>query len=158
MTWKHVKRRPLSRRARGDDRDGGQITLAVVIFSVGALMIVSLVYFQGIKLRAGREAGNIAEETARAGAGQLDRSRAYTSGVKAVDPAAAVASARAYLASRGHQGDVTGSVVPVGGAQIRVTVTITRPAPLLSLIGVSTITVTRSATADLIVGVQGPGR
>lgn len=149
------------RRGRRDRRprgDGGQITIGVVILSVGALLVVSLVYFQGVKLRAGREAGNIAEEASRAGAGQLDRGRAYTSGTAVIDPAAAIARARAYLAASGHNAGVSGTVALIDGNKIKVTVTITRPAPMLSLIGLSAVSVTRSATADLTVGVRGPGQ
>lgn len=150
-----IRRGARGRRAYGD---AGQITIGVVILSVGVLLVVSLVYFQGVKLRAGREAGNIAEEASRAGAGQLDRGRAYTSGTAVVDPAAAVARARAYLAASAQNGGVSGTVAVIGGNKVKVTVTITRPAPMLSLIGVSAVTVTRSATADLTVGVRGPGR
>ncbi|MFF5265193.1 hypothetical protein ACFY4C_40450 [Actinomadura viridis] len=117
-------------------------------------MVISMVHFQGLKLRAGREAGSIAEEAARAGAGQLNRSRAYSTGVKVVDPAAAARQARAYLNASGAPGTVT----TVGSRQVRVTVTITRPTPMLSIIGVGSVSVTRTATADLVTGVEGPDR
>jgi len=138
----------------GPDRDRGQITVAVVILAVGALTVVGLVYFGGLKLRAGREAGNIAEEAARAGAGQLGAGT-YTGGTATLDPAAAVARARAYLASASQaNGGVSGTVTLVSGTRVRVTVTVTRPAAMLDLIGASSIGVTRSATADLTVGVR----
>ncbi|MGP4030105.1 pilus assembly protein TadG-related protein [Actinomadura sp. 3N407] len=121
-----------------------------MLLAVGALMVTSLVYFQGLKLRAGREAGNVAEEAARAGAGQLNRAQVYRTGVKSIDPEAAVRQARAYLAGAGQRGTVT----TVGARRVRVTVTISRPAPMLSLIGVETVTATRTATADLVTGVD----
>ncbi|TDC79754.1 hypothetical protein E1285_35685 [Actinomadura sp. 7K507] len=130
--------------------DRGQVTVFVVLLSLGALMVTSLVYFQGLKLRAGREAGNVAEEAARAGAGQLNRAQVYRTGVKSIDPEAAVRQARAYLARAGQRGTVT----TVSTRRVRVTVTISRPAPMLSLIGVETVTVTRTATADLVAGVD----
>ncbi len=145
-------RRELTRRhPTVESRDRGQVTVFVVILSVGILLVISMVYFQGLKLRVGREAGNIAEEAARAGAGQLDRERAYRTGVTVVDPAQAVTQARTYLAAAG----VTGTATAVGTRQVRVTVTVTRPAPILSIIGMESVSVTRSASADLVVGVQG---
>lgn len=124
-------------------RQQRQLTVAAAILAVAVLMVVGLVYFGGLKLRVGREAAAIAEESARAGAGELDRSRAYTSGRKVVDPAAAVARARHYLAAASQNGGVTGSVALEGGTTVRVTVTVTRPAAMLDLIGVSSISVTQ---------------
>jgi hypothetical protein len=146
-----VRRVALRRLATGEPRDAGHVTLFVAILSVGVLLVISMVYFQGLQLRAGREAGNLAEEAARAGAGQLDRDRAYRTGVSVVDPSAAVVQARAYLAAAG----ATGTATAVGTRQVRVTVTITRPAPILSIIGIGSVSVTRTATADLVVGVEG---
>jgi hypothetical protein len=129
--------------------DAGSVTVATLILAVGFLMVVSLVYFQGVKLRAGRQAGNIAEEAARAGAGQLDRDRAYSSGATAVDAFAARSQARAYLTAAGVSGTVTVSAA----RSVTVTVTFTQPAPGLGLIGVDSISVTRTASATLVPGV-----
>jgi Flp pilus assembly protein TadG len=134
-------------------RDEGSITLLVVVFFVALLAAVGLVVDGGTKLRAAREASAVAEEAARAGVGRIDRDRAYTQGGPfVVDRSAALAAARAYLASSGN----TGSVSIVGAQTIRVTVTVSKPAILLSAIGIGDLQVTKTATADLLQGVERP--
>jgi hypothetical protein len=138
---------------KSETRDQGSITLIVLVFFLALLAAAGLIVDGGAKLRAAREASAVAEEAARAGAGQVDRDRAYTRGGRfIVDRSAAVAAARAYLASSGNKGSVS-----VAGAQkIRVTVTISRPTILLSAIGIRTVHVTKTATADLLQGVERP--
>jgi hypothetical protein len=45
-----------------------------------------------------------------------------------------------------------------GTRSIRVTVTVDKPTVLLSLIGIGHLHVTKTATADLLEGIQGPNR
>jgi len=143
-------------RGRGGCWGGerGSYTLLAAVLALIFLLLAGMVYDGGAKLRAGQLADNIAQEAARAGAGQVDRSRAYTSGTYVVDQSAAVTAAQSYLRATGH----TGTVTPVGTDQIRVTVTIHASTVLLSLAGITSMDVTRSATANLLSGVQGPGR
>lgn len=135
--------------------DRGSITLLVVVFFIALLAAAGLVVDGGAKLRAARQASAVAEEAARAGAGQIDRSRAYAHGGRfVIDHQAAVTAARTYLTNTGNAGTVS-----VTGAQtIRVTVTITRSTILLSAIGIDHIHATKTATADLVQGVQAPGK
>jgi Flp pilus assembly protein TadG len=114
-------------------RDQGAITLLVVVFFVALLAAAGLVVDGGAKLRAAREASAVSEEAARAGAGRIDRDRAY-------------------LASSGN----TGSVSIIGAQKIRVTVTVSKPTLLLSAIGIDDLHVTKTATADLLQGVDRP--
>ncbi|WP_067889782.1 pilus assembly protein TadG-related protein [Actinomadura chibensis] len=134
--------------------DAGSYSLLAIVLGFIFLLLVGMVYDLGGKLRAGQRAGNLAEEAARAGAGQIDRDGAYSGGRLVVDRAAAVRASRAYLAAAGESGSVT----PVGATRIRVTVTVTQPTVLLSMIGVGPTRVTRTATADLLTGIEGPGR
>jgi hypothetical protein len=135
--------------------DRGSITLLMVVFFVALLAAAGLVLDGGAKLRAAREASAVAEEAARAGAGQVDRGRAYATGGRfVIDRGAAVAAARAYLTSSGN----TGTVAVAGAQKIRVTVTISKPTVLLSAIGIGQIHVTKTATADLVQGVEGDSR
>ena len=83
----------------------------------------------------------------------VDRSAAYRSGTFEVDEAQGLAAARAYLADAGH----SGSVAFDGPKRIRVTVTLSQPTLVLSLIGMDTMTSTGSAVASLVTGVTGPG-
>ena len=57
------------------------------------------------------------------------------------------------MADAGYRGSVN-----VGPESISVTVTVTQPTKILSIIGIDSMTVTRTATAALVTGVTGPGR
>lgn len=135
--------------------DQGSVTPYVLIFIVVLMMFIGLVVDGSAKLRAGWEAVGIAEEAARAGAGQVDRADAYAGkGRFAVDRGAAVRAARAYLSASGHAGTVN-----VAGAQsIRVQVSVTKPTWMLSIVGISSVSQTADATANLVPGVEGSGR
>jgi Flp pilus assembly protein TadG len=141
-----------SRRHRvGGDR--GSLTLMLTALFVSLLALAGLVIDGGAKLDAAGTAASIAQEAARAGADQVNRPTAYSKGTFVVSPAEAVAAASQYLASAGYQG----TVQVTGPRAIRVTVTIVKPTKVLSLIGITTIKVTESATATLVTGVTGPG-
>lgn len=134
-------------------RDQGSITLLVVVFFLALLAAAGLIVDGGAKLRAAREASAVAEEAARAGAGRVDRDRAYTRGGRFImDHSAAVAAARAYLTNSGNKG----SVSVADAHKIRVTVTVSSPTVVLSAIGIRTVYITKTATADLLQGVDTP--
>jgi Flp pilus assembly protein TadG len=138
-------------KSRNAGNDKGTITLLTVIFFLALLAAAGLVIDGGAKIRAAREASAVAEEAARAGAGQIDRNRALARGGRfVIDRNAAVTAAQAYLASSGN----TGSVSVIGAQRIRVTVTISKPTVLLSAIGIGEVHVTKTATAELIQGVE----
>ena len=136
-----------------EDRERGSLTLMLAVLMVVLLALAGLVIDGGRKLNQSSRAYAIAEEAARAGAGLVDTSAAYRSGRLVIDEAAALAAARAYLADAGY----TGSVSPAGTQRIRVTVTVTQPTLVLSLIGVDSMTSKGSAVASLVTGVTGPG-
>lgn len=138
------------RRARSDS---GSLTLMLAVLMVAILALAGLVIDGGRKLDATQKAYAIAQEAARAGAGQVNTSAAYRSGSYQVDPQQARAAALAYLASAGYQG----SSVTVSGNQIRVTVRVRESTTLLPLVGISAFTSTGSAVASLVTGVTGPG-
>ncbi len=140
--------------APGGGQDAGSLTLLLTVLMVALLALAGLVIDGGRKLNQSASAYAIAQEAARAGAGMVDRSAAYRSGIFRVDEWQALAAARAYLASAGY----TGSVSAEGTQQIRVTVTVTERTLVLSLIGIDTMTSTGSAVASLVTGVTGPGR
>ena len=134
-------------RLRGDD---GTLTLFTAITVIGLLVALGFIVDAGQKLQAGQQARAIAEEAARAGAGQVNRSAAYAhGGTFTVDPAAA--AARAYLAQTGHAGAVT----VTGDRTIQVTVTITERAVFTAIIGISQVSATQTATANLFQGITG---
>jgi Flp pilus assembly protein TadG len=149
----------MTRRYRSRaDRERGSLTLMLAALMVALLALAGLVIDGGRKLNQSASAYAIAQEAARAGAGMVDRSAAYRSGTFKVDEALALAAARAYLADAGYSGTViSGTVSPDGTQRIRVTVTVTQPTLVLSLIGMDALTSTGSAVASLVTGVTGPG-
>jgi Flp pilus assembly protein TadG len=143
--------RKAGRRRRPSDR--GTLTLFTVIAAIGLLAALGFVVDAGEKLQAGQQARAIAEEAARAGAGQVNKSAAYASGgTFTTDPGQAVAAADAYLSHSGH----TGSVIVTGNHTIQVTVTVTEPAIFTTIIGISQMSATETATASLEQGITGP--
>ncbi len=131
----------------------GALTLFVAILFPALLAFAGLDVDGGTKLDTYEQASAYAAEAARAGAGQVDQSEAYSKATFVVDEPEAIAAARAYLAAAG----VSGTVTAVGDDAIRVTVTITTHTKILSIIGIDTVTSTSTATASLLSGVTGPG-
>lgn len=123
---------------RRGDRGAASILFAVV--GVALLMATGLAVDGGRKLGALSEARDIADNAARAGAQMIDEDTYRSSGVPALNPAAATQRAQAYLATHGHTGTVS-----VAGAAITVTVTITIDPTFLP--GLMTVSATESATA-----------
>ncbi|WP_435208513.1 pilus assembly protein TadG-related protein [Streptomyces sp. bgisy034] len=129
------------RMAGGDDR--GQIT-AFVVGTVAALwLFAGIVVDGGLALAGKARALDTAQEAARTGAQQLDTSRLrHADDVRLMGEKAA-AMARAYVASTGDSGTAT-----VRGDTVTVRVTHHQRAQILQVIGVRTLTVTASATAQ----------
>ena len=124
----------------------------LAVLMVALLAFAGLVVDGGRKLDATEKAYAIAQEAARAGAGQVNTSAAYGSGSFKVDVPQALAAARAYLASAGYHGFVSAS-----GNKITVTVRVVERTTILSLIGIDTLTSSGRAVASLVTGVTGPG-
>lgn len=132
-----------------DDR--GTLTLFTAITAIGLLAALGFIVDAGVKLQAAQQARAVAEEAARAGAGQVNRSAAYAhGGTFIVDPGQAAAAASAYLSQSGH----TGTVTVAGNRTIEVTVTVTKPAVFTSIIGISQLSDTQTATANLVQGIS----
>ncbi|MFI6321596.1 pilus assembly protein TadG-related protein [Nonomuraea sp. NPDC050556] len=132
-----------------DDR--GSVTGFVMVFVLALLLCAGLVIDGGAKLQAYREAYAVAEEAARAGAGQVDVDRVYAQGGRfEIDTAKALAAARAYLGTSGHPG----SAAMTGERTIEVTASVTKKTVLLSLIGVTSVEATARASAQMLQGVD----
>jgi Flp pilus assembly protein TadG len=121
------------------------LSILMAVLVPGLLLIIGLAVDGGAKVQATQRANAIADEAARAGGQALDRSAALTGDVR-VDVAAAVAAAQDYL----DRNDVPGTVTVVDADTLAVTTTITEPTVLLGLIGIDTLTVDGSGTADLV--------
>lgn len=140
------------------DSERGSFSLTLVIMAVALLALAGLVVDGGAKLNEAANASAVAQEAARAGAGMVDQGNAYSNGQFTVDSSQAVAAAQAYLASVVSDGKTayTGSVTTPTSDSLQVTVTVTEPTKILSIIGIDSMSATESATASLVTGVTGP--
>ena len=108
-----------------------------------------LVFDGGHVLAERRAALDAAQNAALAGSQAIDAS-AVRSGDVAIDPAQAEAAAIDYLSRNGFTGTVT-----VTGTEVTVVVQTDVEMQLLSAIGVGDKTVTGTATARIVRGVEG---
>ena len=133
-------------RRRGRPRgERGSLSVLLAVLVPGLLLIIGLAVDGGAKVQATQRANALADEAARAGGQAIDRSAALAGEVR-VDTAAAVAAAHAYL----DRNDVRGTVNVIDADTLSVTTTITEPTIFLGLIGITTMTVDGSGTADLV--------
>jgi Flp pilus assembly protein TadG len=140
---------------RGAEADRGSLTLMLAVLFVALLALAGVVIDGGAKLTAAENAAAVAQEAARAGAGMVNEATAHANGSFVVDENQAIAAANQYLSSSGYAGHAAGGP---GVDQIQVTVTVSQPTKVLSIIGIDTITATGKATANLVSGVTGPGQ
>ena len=129
-----------ARRARGDD---GIVTAFVVIFAVALVFVCGLVLDGGRILASKREANNLAESAARAGAQAISDDAVRRGSAVILDGAGAQSAACDFL-SRAGQPCGGGTFVSTDGNEV--TVTVTRSVDLLLLpVGDQTFAVDRSA-------------
>lgn len=124
------------------DRDVGMVTAFVVIFTVALLVMAGLVLDGGLALSAKVRAIDDAQAAARAGAQAINIPLYRSTGQITLDPAEATIDAEQYLAKAGQTGTVT-----VNSDQVTVTITVSDPTQLLSLAGISHLTVSGTGTA-----------
>lgn len=127
----------------------GAVTVFVTILTVALLAMAGLVADGSRILAARREAANIAEAAARAGAEALDLQTLHATDQIRLDPNAAVARARNYLTTAGYHGTVDADTTTV-----TVTVTVRRTTLLLGAVGVHEFTVIGTGTATPVAGIR----
>lgn len=128
-------------------RDGGSVTIFVVVSVVGLLALVGLVVDGGAKVRAVQRADRVAAEAARA-AGQAVDVRSVLEGHEVrVDHGAAVRAASQYLSAAGMPGHA--SVID-GGTAIAVTTTASTPTVFLGVVGIHQFSVEGYAEVALV--------
>jgi Flp pilus assembly protein TadG len=138
------------------DRERGSLILMLAVMFVGLIALAGLVIDGGAQLTAAENAAAIAQEAARAGAGQVNTATAHENGSFVISEDQAIAAADAYLSGAGYHGVVQPG--PGGTDEIEVTVMVTEPTRVLSIIGIDTLHATGRATANLVSGVTGPGQ
>jgi len=124
----------LSRRRR----DEGSITLWVAVTFAAILAVAALVADGGARIRAGERADIVAGEAARAAS--------YATGPDAVTRTAAASTAARGILSRSG---LTGTVAVVRPGKVDIAVQASANGPITGY----TYTVTRNATAQLLLGV-----
>jgi len=132
------------RRLRADQR--GAVALYAAVIMLALMATIGLVLDGGRKVAALREATNIADNAARAGAQRIDLDSARSGGPVRLDAAAAAAAAADYLSLVGRAG-----VTAVNGDTITVTVSIAYDTVILPT-ATRTVTATESAAARVVEG------
>lgn len=126
----------------------GTVTAFVTVLAVALLLTAGLALDGGRVLDARRQANDLAQNAARAGAQAVDLDALRGTPRPVVAGASAQQAARAYLAAAGHPGSVA-----VAGDTVTVTVTVAVPMHLLGLAGLHSKTVTATQTARIVQGV-----
>lgn len=126
------------------DPDRGSLAGYLVIMTVALFALAGLVLDGGAALTAHGQAADVAQQAARAGADALDVAslRSRTPAGLTANPAAARAAAQAVLTAAGVQGEVT-----VSGSQVTVSAQASRPAAILSIVGIDEVGGKATATA-----------
>lgn len=133
------------------DHERGAITPMVVVVGLALLLMVGLVVDAGAKLNAVSQANDVAAQAAHAAATQLDSGAALATGKIDVSTSQAQEAGMAVLAAS----DTSGSVV-IDGQSVTVTATCTKPTAFLSLIGITTVQGTGTASVRLATGGEQP--
>lgn len=131
--------------------DAGQVTPFALLMTIALFAVAGLVLDAGLALAEKIRALDVAQAAARAGAQQLDLYKYRTTNVAELDPPRAAATAQAWLASAGVDGEATATTTTV-----TVTVRRTSDTQLLQIVGVHQLAVSASATATAVQGVTVP--
>jgi len=130
----------------------GTVTVFVTVFMIALVFVAGLVIDGGNMLAARREASNVAESAARAGAQALDESFARSGDGVHLNPTAARHRAEDYLTSGGFNGTVS-----VSNDTVVVEVSITQRLFILGVGGLADTTVTARGQARSASGVLKEG-
>jgi hypothetical protein len=139
--------RPLDHatRTRPTRDDAGTVTAYTVILILAVLAFAGLVLDAGLAIATKVQAVSDAQSAARAGARELDVAALRTNAVILLDATRAEATSRNWL----NQAGISGTVI-VTANTVTVTVATSRRTQLLQLIGLASIPVTATATAQAV--------
>jgi hypothetical protein len=137
----HATRTP-RRHARADR---GTVTAFTVVWLAASLALAGLVLDAGLAVSTKVNARAVANAAARAGARELDLAALRINGIIRIDQNKARTAAASWLSRAGLQGSVT-----VTANTVTVSVTTSRPTQLLNLIGIGSIPVHATSTAEAI--------
>lgn len=124
----------------------GEVSEFVILTVIALVLVVGLVVDGGAKLTAASEASSIASEAGRAG-GQPLTALPTEDGV-AINQSRSATAAQEYISAAGAHGSVT----QIDPTTLEVTVTVDKETVFLGLIGIHSVSATRTARVDLIRG------
>lgn len=125
----------------------GEVSELAIVIVVALFLVIGLVVDGGAKMNAAAEASSIAQDAARVGAQPLESLPSDSQAAQLSADGAATA-AEDYLAQAG----ATGTVRVVDPKTIEVSVTSSEDTVFLGLIGIHSVSATRTARVGLIQG------
>ena len=131
----------------GTGREAGGITIFVLFLAIAIITVTGLVLDAGGALTDRQRAADLAGQAARTGADVLLPTG--TGATPRVDPTGATQAADRFLAAQGLTGTVRATPTAV-----TVTVTLHHRTSLLSVTGITSLTITGTATATPLPGLQ----
>ncbi|MBV9379193.1 MAG: pilus assembly protein [Streptosporangiaceae bacterium] len=142
-TW-----RAMAGRGPGHDTERGSVTLFVLLFTIAALALASLIVDGGTVLNTEERAADIAQQAARAAADQISTQALRTTGQVVIDPQTACPAAYAIIQrySVADNVQVTGRACAAAGQNATVTLTVTATPVIEIGFGSFTKTVHETAT------------
>lgn len=150
-------RRAIRARRAAQDLEQGSVSILVAVLALALLAVIGLAYDGNEKFRLAGTANEYAQQAALSGAQAVNQVTYLSNGTIEIDPSQAIAAVDSYLDAPTVQGTgLTAHVQVTGADTIEVTVTMTRQTAFLDLIGIDSQTVTATATADLLYGVNAP--
>ncbi|HEY1989851.1 MAG TPA: pilus assembly protein TadG-related protein [Acidimicrobiales bacterium] len=128
-------------------RQDGSITAFLAFFAVALFALMGLVLDGGNAMNAQQAAYDEAEQAARAGAGALSVDGLRAGSIE-IDTQAAIAAAEEYTVSSGHPGTAS-----VTDGKVTVNVRYRIPTSILGIVGISSLSVSATASAVNVYGV-----
>lgn len=135
------------------DDERGSISLWAALAALCMIVIVGIAVDFGGQAVAEQQARSVAFEAARTGGQQVNLDQLVRGGQAQTDPYKAAAAANAYLADAGVVGSVT-----VNSDTVTVTITSSYQCSFLSIIGINSLPVTGTASADTLRVYEGTQR
>lgn len=130
---------------RGDDERGAAAVWTLIIAATAFVALLGLVGGGGELINEQIEAKRAAEQAARAGADELSAAGVVHGQTDRVDTGAAIARANGVLHQAGWSGTVR-----INGSKVVVTATGTRSTQFLRLLGVGSMTIRETGSANAI--------
>lgn len=132
-------------RTRKSSEERGSVTVFTVIMTITLIFVAGLVVDGGQILNAEREAANVAESAARAGAQELDEHAIRAGERDRLDERRSIARAEAFLEANGYQGTAS-----VAANTVTVTATAYQPMLILGIGGLAGVNVQGTGSASPI--------